>query len=784
MKYTQIPFVGMTDVPADALCQNGEMELLGGVICEDSMLRPINYPENAGAGAESDKSVVVGALKVMPGADGMQFASVRDNSPLGYGPEFPSLAFGLELAGMLSLPDAYELPASMVPAAASGGSGEGAWTVHPSAKPSQAGDGATACRLINKSIASAIDRQIHAQGFFYQPFFVRYALRMHDGDVHVMPSAPVLLLPGTMPPCVAVDSVIAGDDAEHKLVVFSSTSFKYFRLRCYVAAGIDPRWRDHVAGIDVFVSEPISTYDADSVTDVGIVAYSSLCGGREYMGRWSDGGESYRDRYLADSGLASARAWDLAPNPALEHDMKLPREYHLVASLSVADIDAGGAGFDVPVASTAVAAIRKGKKLEADAIAHCRFAPDAITAYCGELWIGGGRVRVAHPLPLSTLMPMAATDEYAEASESTAVSVHYAQRCVAHISEGAGAAPSLAMSMPRYLWHPDADASSLIVRQGGIEYAFPLALCADGDGAYWFGGFGRLEAEAFAGSGADCSGGVYYSVPSHVFAGAPLCMKEKCEVGNGRVAALKSALAAVSAGQFGQYPLYAFSDDGVWALTLDGACRKVCADVCVSRERICVADRGVAYVSERGVMMLEGGKSVLLSGALRLMRPVRLDKMPRLAEVTGISALPSLASVVPECALAYDAATARLWVIGKGVAYAYSIDSRTWGVAMPDSVVDTHEGHRWLLLTRALKLSDVGERLRIASVEVAGILCDARGGMILYGSNDMMRWSIVGSTYGRRISGIAGSGWRYYKIAIDARLPEGESIDGLIIRFA
>lgn len=781
MKYTQISFVGMTDVPADAFCQNGEMELLGGVICEDGMLRPANYPEIVGA--ENDESVAVGTLKVMPGADGIQFASARDNSSLGYGPEFPCLTFGLELAGMLSLPNAYELPASMVPTAASGGSGEGAWTVHPSAKPSQADDSAAACRLINKSIATAIDRQIHAQGFFYQPFFVRYALRMHDGDVLVMPSAPVLLLPGTMPPCVAVDSVIDSDDTEHKLVVFSSTSFKYFRLRCYVASGIDPRWRDRVAAIDVFVSEPISTYDADSVTDVGIVAYSSMCGGREYMGRWSDGGESYSDRYLADSGLASARVWDLAPNHALEQDIKSPREYYLVASLSVADINAGRGGFDVPVASTAAAAIRKGKKMVADAITHCRFAPDAVTAYCGELWIGGGRVRVANPLPLSTLMPMAATDEYAEASESTAVSVHQAQRCVAHISEGAGAAPSLAMSMPRYLWHPDADASSLTVRQGGIDYAFPLTSCADGDGAYWFGGFGKVEANDFACGGVDRSGSAYYSAPSHVFAGDPLCMKEKCVVGNGRVAALKSALAAVSAGQFGQYPLYAFADDGIWALTLDGTCRKVCADVCVGRDKMCVADRGVAYVSGRGVMMLEGGKSVLLSGALRLMRPLRLDKLPRLAEVTEISALPSLASVVPECALAYDAATGRLWVIGKGVAYAYSVDSRTWGVAIPESGVSTGEGHRWLLITRALKLAAVGERVRLASVEAAGALCDARGGMILYGSNDMVRWSIVGSTYGRRISGIAGSGWRYYKIAIDARVPEGESIDGLIIGF-
>ena len=84
------------------------------------------------------------------------------------------------------------------------------------------------------------------------------------------------------------------------------------------------------------------------------------------------------------------------------------------------------------------------------------------------------------------------------------------------------------------------------------------------------------------------------------------------------VAAISTAL---SEGQYGQFELYAFTDNGIWVLTPndEGTYSRInplSRDVCISAESVVSIDQAVVFVTAKGVMMLEGSKIVNLSPAM------------------------------------------------------------------------------------------------------------------------------------------------------------------------
>lgn len=75
---------------------------------------------------------------------------------------------------------------------------------------------------------------------------------------------------------------------------------------------------------------------------------------------------------------------------------------------------------------------------------------------------------------------------------------------------------------------------------------------------------------------------------------------------------------ALSIGQFGQFPLYVFTDDGIWALEAgsDGTFlsqKPVSRDVCASAKSITSIDKAIIFITEKAVMMLTGSQIVDLS---------------------------------------------------------------------------------------------------------------------------------------------------------------------------
>jgi len=104
--------------------------------------------------------------------------------------------------------------------------------------------------VVNKFIST----QCTEKGRFCHPFLVRYALRLYDGTL-INHSAPVLMCPATLP--APVVSFIEGVWFDVMLV---SADLDYEVLNNTAAAELK-KWSDIVKSIDVFVSKPLYMYD-------------------------------------------------------------------------------------------------------------------------------------------------------------------------------------------------------------------------------------------------------------------------------------------------------------------------------------------------------------------------------------------------------------------------------------------------------------------------------------------------------------------------------------------
>lgn len=160
-----------------------------------------------------------------------------------------------------------------------------------------------------------------------------------------------------------------------------------------------------------------------------------------------------------------------------------------------------------------------------------------------------------------------------------------------------------------------------------------------------------------------------------------------------KVLSFAIATTPLSQGQFGQFPLYVFTEDGVWAMetAADGSfvsSKPLSRDVCVNPDSITAIDNAVVFVTEKGVMLLRGSKVVNISPYMNG-RHYAIDStamsiinaqegfckyQDTLSDKTPFMAFAKKASV------AYDYAGQRLIFIceDEKYQYIYKLDTQTW----------------------------------------------------------------------------------------------------------
>ena len=297
-------------------------------------------------------------------------------------------------------------------------------------------------------------------------------------------------------------------------------------------------------------------------------------------------------------------------------------------------------------------------------------------------------------------------------------------------------------------------------------------------------------------------------------------------IGSGTILGLSTATKALSEGQFGQFPLYCFTDEGVWALEVqsDGfyrATHPVSRDVCNNKDSITQIDTAVLFTTERGIMLLSGSSTTCISTPLEDKAFVTTH-LPGLVPPSSSSSsshpLTNYPSITPVdfltylqgARMAYDYTHQRIYVFNatQPYCYIYNLKSKKWTMqantfvsalnSYPNTeVVQNKNGTPTLVdiadedftitgygmvITRPIKL-DTTAMKTVNAIIMRGVFQKGNVKSILYGSRDIITWHLLGSSTDHYLRRLQGTPYQFFRLAIPVTLTEGESLYGCTIDF-
>lgn len=383
--------------------------------------------------------------------------------------------------------------------------------------------------------------------------------------------------------------------------------------------------------------------------------------------------------------------------------------------------------------------------------------------------------------------------------------------------------------VPMFLYHPSRIAKRVAFYRRSADKPYRLAFAGtmrehtNLNGSFFL--YGKAStAKDTPDTPPDISTDTSYTEPNMAYiseAGNPFLFPagNAVQVGSGKLMALVPATTALSQGQFGEYPMYGFTSEGVWALQPDAkgiyaTVRPVSRDVCLSPDSVLQIDKSVVFATARGLVQLAGSQTVLLSEGIDAPDTGVLDKLPGIGVLAG--ALASSVSVptaaftdyISGARMAYDYVGQRVFVSNPSYRYSYVYFLRTgkWGLTSfvssalvnnyPDILAqDTGNGVYDLtrrdkgsalsgfILTRPVKLGASTVHKTVDSVIQRCKAAPSHIRQILYGSNDLQNWFIGGSSQDYRLFGEHGSPYKFFRLALTFSPSEGEELYGVSVSF-
>lgn len=279
---------------------------------------------------------------------------------------------------------------------------------------------------------------------------------------------------------------------------------------------------------------------------------------------------------------------------------------------------------------------------------------------------------------------------------------------------------------------------------------------------------------------------------------------------------------ALSTGQFGQFPLYVFTTDGIWAMEIaaDGSFvskKPLSRDVALSNGCITPIEQAIVFTTDKGVMMLTGsdiqnispnmlGKHYSMDTKLQGV----IDGSPFRGVVSNDNA--AFMDFMRNVQCAYDYTGQRLLFFNneKEYQYVYKINTATWHKtsvvipkhnsahilnSYPDCYIATYEPDEYsrlwnlsatletdgatpmkgMIITRPFDLGYPDVRKVIKSIRIRGYYNRQDVKYILQGSMDGLNWGILPSLH-------SGS-FKLFRLIIMADLGKDERISWVDVDF-
>lgn len=780
---------------------------------------------------------------------GLKYIIWRDSdySILGARPPFISIDFGMSFVGTAVEHKEYDLPAMCAPA-------------YPRPRKVTDSQLAELTQTIYGLLNPVVTDKIISRGYFYQPFFVRYAYRLYDGT-YSWHSAPILMFPNVMPPWIGYtdDGSAATASGDSTIKATFTTRIPYFSLDYRILSdGLDElkKWADLVVGIDIFVSAPIYTYDqSKDLTGTGITDYRSMLlqSWRQSIGNSVDNEDvpnsiftghyaasvdgQYVDHHASTSGdTAAIYMADIKLHERFHENVRDVHDFYKIAEIKIDSLNAMSSMTSLKLIDKDMAALVTKETLPDDYQSHCNIIASSLYSYNSRLNLAGIKISPAEPYPLRSCTQFSNPDNSPTAA-TVRITVWTRMNGALCYAVHNGSMESDMFynpdnNFPRYIYYPDASAYKMEIYISETQkFIIDLTPHDFLNGAYFYNN--NIDSDCVIENTApvtiECvdtvtvANKIYTSEINNPFYFPLLGINT---IGSGEILGLSSAAKALSQGQFGQFPLYAFTTDGVWAMEVSAtgtfiARQPVTRDVCINPAAITQLDSSVLFPTNRGLMLISGSQTQCISEPIDSTTPLTLLNLPQFGDYLlsrftqnnpdsdRLMPIPPFVSLLKDCGIVYDYTNQHIILFFPNLPYSYlfSLKSQSWGmmyatfknalnsypealaITLDNKVVDfSHTADvamsvQGLFVTRPLKLDAADILKTVDTVIQRGNFHKGHVQSVLYGSRDLHSWHLVWSSKDHYLRGFRGSPYKYFRIAVIATLNADESIYGASVQF-
>lgn len=707
---------------------------------------------------------------------------------------------------------------------------------------------------INKFVANEATNK----SLFIYPFFVRYALRLYDGS-YARISEPVLLVPNS-----GYAPMVSFKQDTNNLTLYSFVA----SLQYAFTNSIDNKWKDIIAGVDVFASQQAYPYnqgenfdaskklfkyafinsesgeDQITGTDFGYCDLPNISSHAQY-GYSKHDLANIAKTILGFGDTEKQTDWriiKLAPVDNQTEKLQQMSNFYLIYSFALDEIVANNVDPDDPydieyknisLKDGTLSSLVTRQTLTDDSFSSCRFLDAHLTVYNQRLHLFDFHFQ--HPVPKTPAQLSGHIYRYSSYGRLYSVKVFIrttnGERVVEQLSTDSN---EYSASVPWFFYpHSKAYKAVLVYKSDdGKYYSATLKLTPHEFlyGAYWLADAldGTLVMSSKSDNDWDTTpvNDVSYYANSVLQStvSCPFAFSESLLVTLGvqHIKAMASAAKALSQGQFGQFPLYAFTSEGVWALEVSStgsysARQPITRDVCINPDAITQLDSAVLFPTDRGIMLISGSQTQCISEAINSEYPfdaMRLPGFEKLHTMLGHEpatdkCLPTLpfTKFLKQSRMLYDYVHQRVIVYAPNITYAYvySLKTNQWGMmfsrltshlnSYPDALAVNEDNAvinfsapikdnvKCLYVTRPLKLEAANVLKTFASVIQRGFFRKGNVSTVLYGSRNLQSWHLVWSSKDHYLQGFRGSPYKYFRIAGVATLSPNENIYGASVEF-
>ena len=712
---------------------------------------------------------------------------------------------------------------------------------------------------VNKFIA---DRSTN-KGKFIFPFLVRYAYRLYDGNL-IRHSAPILMVCSTSCAPIVLWRHIYGKNGLNRAdvrVVGMLHSLDYAVIK---QSDIDllKDWTDIVKSVDIFVSKPIYTYDQNGECDkffnydeYGNEAWGySICkhtnqaaDKTKYPLRYQKKDMGYLYQMTFDKDNLGTRPGGILGLPrkdssTVKEDVRNCSNFYFLESIKIEQLTTTRTLLNIE--EDYLQSLVNREVMTDDYDSHDKIIPKYAFGYNARVNLANIRKKLFDGFNAGAMLPF--TDGYVKHWSDTSstildktinISVYVfikqdGKDIIVHGEAGVFGYENPVL----FLYYPNGNAYKAIVTAWGYFgtfYEVPLERHAFLNGAFYYGGWNDLEKRTYNSPTTSSEEERTIEIPNKIYTSEvnnPFYFPVTGinTVGTGKILGISTAAKALSQGQFGQFPLYAFTDEGVWALEVNSsggysAKQPITRDVCISSDSITQIDTAVLFATDRGIMEISGSQTQCLTDIINGNDFFSLDRLPGLAKLYP-DGIPQVDCTFSEfrkgSRMAYDYVNQRIVVFNanKDYAYVFSMKSKLWGIVassltsainsypnayamakiktvgsdgkqevtnncLVDLSRSTETHQKGLLVTRPIKL-DVASMLKtFDTVFLRGLFDKGKVQVALYGSRDNINWHLVHSAKEHYLRGFRGTPYKYFRIVVITNLSIGETLVGASVSY-